>query len=110
MTNFNETKITEIEIVPVKPQGGLIAFSSFVLDEKYYVGSVAIYSRLDGSGYRLVYPTKKVGNKNINIFHPINSKVGKAIDEAVISKINELFNENYGNQLQRTKVHNKTGQ
>ena len=98
MTYLNETKISEIEIIPVKPRGGLIAFASFVLDEKYYVGSVAIYSRLDGSGYRLVYPTKKVGNRNINIFHPINSGVGKTIDEAVICKVNELFNDAYGNQ------------
>ena len=93
-----KVKISEIQVIPVKPKEGLIGFSSFVLDEKYYVSSVAIYTRLDGLGYRLVYPTKKVGEKNINIFHPINSEVGKAIDEAVIQKVNELFDENYGNQ------------
>jgi DNA-binding cell septation regulator SpoVG len=88
------TEITEIEIIPVKPKGGLICFASFVLDQKYYLSSVAIYTRLDGSGYRLVYPTKKVGNKNINIFHPINNRVSKIIDEAVIEKVNVLFDTN----------------
>ena len=88
-----EVKISEIQVIPVKPKEGLIGFASFVLDEKYYVSSVAIYTRLDGSGYRLVYPTKKVGDKNINIFHPINSEVGKAIDEVVIRKVNELFDD-----------------
>jgi stage V sporulation protein G len=98
-----EVKISEIQIIPVKPKEGLIGFASFLLDEKYYVSSVAIYTRLDGSGFRLVYPTKKVGEKNINIFHPINHEVGEAINEAVIKKVNELFGENlmknYGNQL-----------
>lgn len=93
-------KVSEIEVIPVKPREGLIGFASFVLDEKYYVSSVAIYTRLDGSGYRLVYPTKKVGERNINVFHPINAEVGKAIDEAVIYKVNELFDE-YGNQFGR---------
>jgi len=89
----NSTKINEIEIIPVKPKGGLIGFTSFVLDGKYYVSSVAIYTRLDSPGYRLVYPSKKVGDKNINIFHPINQEVGRAIEEAVIKKVNEVFYE-----------------
>ena len=90
--NF-EPKISEVEIVPVKPRGGLIAFASFVLDDKYYVSSVAIFTKIDGSGFRLVYPSKKVGIRNINIFHPINTEVGRAIEEAVFKKVNEIFNE-----------------
>lgn len=86
-------KISEIEFIPVKPKEGLIGFASFVLDEKYYVSSVAIYTRLAGSSYRLVYPTKKIGERNINIFHPINREVSEVIDEAVIKKVNELFDE-----------------
>jgi len=95
--NF-ETKISEIEIVPVKPSSGLIGFASFVLDDRYYVSSVAIYTRLDSLGYRLVYPTKKVGERNINIFHPINREVSQVIDEAVIEKVNELFYESQQNR------------
>lgn len=99
MENLRETKVSEIEIIPVKPKGGLIGFASFVLDEKYYVGSVAIFTKLDGSGYRLSYPSKKIGEKNINLFYPITKEVGKAIEEAVTKKVNELFNDNlYENQ------------
>jgi len=91
--NF-ETKIDEIEIIPIKPNGGLIGFASFVLDKKYYVSSVAVYTRLNNfKGYRLVYPTKKVGVTNINVFHPINSQIGKTIEEAVNKKIDEIFYE-----------------
>ena len=89
--NIEITKISELEIIPVKPKDGLIGFASFVLDAKYYVSSVAIYSRLDGSGFRLVYPTKKVGEKNINIFHPITQGAGKIIEETVINKVNDIF-------------------
>ena len=90
-----ETKVTEIQIIPVKPKDGLIAFASFVLDEKYYIGSVAIYTRLNEAGYRLVYPTKKLGLNNISIFHPITGATGRAIEQVVIGKINELFDENH---------------
>jgi stage V sporulation protein G len=57
---MKKTNVSEIEIIFIKPRNGLIGFASFVLDEKYYVSSVAIYTRLNNSGgYRLVYPTKK---------------------------------------------------
>ncbi len=91
--NSQEIKIEELNIIPVKPKDGLIAFASFILDKKYYVSSVAIYTRLGGDGWRLVYPSKKVGDKNINIFHPINSEVGTKIEEAVNEKVNEIFYE-----------------
>jgi len=94
----SNVKLSEIQVIPVKPKEGLIGFASFVLDEKYYVSSVAIYTRLNGFGYRLVYPTKKVGEKNINIFHPINLEVGKIIEEAVIKKVNEIFYESLQEQ------------
>ena len=89
----HEVLITEIQIAPVKFKDGLVAFASFVLEQKYYVGSVAIFTRLGKPGYRLVYPAKKLGEKNLNIFHPINQDVGKIIEDAITEKVNEIFNE-----------------
>ena len=89
------TNISEIKIVPVKPKDGLIGFASFVLDKKYYIGSIAIYTRLDRSGFRLVYPTKKVGGRNINIFHPINAEAGRAIEEVVAEKVSGLLDAEF---------------
>ena len=95
----DEVKLSEIQFTPVKPQDGLVGFASFVLDNKYYVGSVAIYTRLNGIGYRLVYPAKKVGDRNINTFHPIDPLVGKEIEDKVSGKVygilEEQVNENY---------------
>jgi len=93
-----EVKISEIQIVPVKPKDGLIGFASFVIDEKYYVGSVAIFTRLGKSGYRLVYPSKKLGEKNINLFHPINHRAGEIIEEEVTKRIEQLMNSGYINE------------
>ena len=84
-------KITEINIVPVKPNGGLIGFASIVLDNCLYLGSIGVYSRLDGIGYRITYPTKKVAEKNLNIYHPISRDLGKTIEEAITGKAQKLF-------------------
>ena len=90
-----EIQVSEIQIIPVKPKDGLVAFASFVLDKKYYVGSVAVFTRLNGEGFRLVYPAKKVNEKNINIFYPINSETGNAIEIAISEKVYKMFNENF---------------
>lgn len=63
--------LSEIQILPVKPQNGLVAFASFVLNKSFYMGSVAIHSRLDGKGYRLTFPTKS----GVNLYHPIKKEV-----------------------------------
>ena len=84
-------KISEINIIPIKPKAGLIGFASIVLDNCLYLGSMGVYSRLDGTGYRITYPTKKVGDKDLNIYHPINRDLGQEIEEAITGRARELF-------------------
>ncbi len=87
--------ISEIQIIPVKPMNGLVAFASFVLDDNLYLGSIGILTRPEG-GYRLVYPTKKVGIRNINIFHPINKAFAESIEKEVIVKFEDVMkNDRY---------------
>ena len=86
-------KITEIQIIPIKPKEGLVAFASIVVENSLYLGSLGVYTRLDGSGYRITYPTKKIGEKNINIYHPINKETSKAIEEAIISEAEKILNQ-----------------
>lgn len=88
------TTISEIQFYPVKPQDGLLGFVSFVLDGKFWMGSVAVFTRRDG-GYRLVYPTRKVAGQNINVFHPINPEVGLQVEQAVSEKVAEIFSEQH---------------
>lgn len=82
--------ISEIQIIPIKPQEGLVAFASFVLDNNLYLGSIGILTRPEG-GYRLLYPTKKVGIRSINIFHPINKYFAESIEKEVISKFEDVM-------------------
>lgn len=84
-------KITEIQIVPIKPQAGLVAFASFVLDNSLYLSSIGIITRPEG-GYRLLYPTKKIGPKSINIYHPINREFAQSIEKEVIAKFEDVMN------------------
>lgn len=86
-------KITEVQILPIKPKNGLLAFGSCVLDNNLYLGSIGIHKKLDGTGYRLTYPTKKVGDKNINIYHPINKETSRAIEKAIISKAEKILKQ-----------------
>lgn len=86
-------RISEVQIIPIKPQEGLVAFASFVLDDCIYLGSIGIITRPQG-GYRLVYPTKKVGFRNLNIFHPINKSFAEIIEKEVISKFEDVM-KNY---------------
>jgi stage V sporulation protein G len=87
--------ISEIQIVPVKPNRGLVGFCSFILYESIYCSSVAIFTRPEGT-YRLVYPTKKLGDKDINVFHPISKSVGRQIEKEVIKKFNDVMkNDRY---------------
>jgi len=85
------TKISEIQIIPIKPNNGLIGFASLVLDDKLYLGSIGIFKKLDGSGYRLTYPTKKLADRNINIYHPINKETSLKIEEAIFNKFKEVM-------------------
>ncbi len=85
--------ISEIQIIPIKPKGGLVGFASFVLDGNLYLGSIGIFTRPEG-GYRLTYPTKIVGERNINIFHPINRDFAEQIEAEIIKKFEEVMNQN----------------
>lgn len=88
----NVTSISEIELVPVRARNGLTFFSSCVLDGKFFVGNIAVYTRRDGNGFRCVYPTKVLNNgKQIPIFYPINNDVGRKIENAISQEASRLL-------------------
>ena len=93
-----KTNVSEIQIVPIKPKNGLLAFANFVLDNKLFLSSVGIHQKINGDGYRLIYTTKKAGEKGINLFHPISKAVSKDIEDAVFEKFKDVmtkFNDRY---------------
>jgi DNA-binding cell septation regulator SpoVG len=83
-------RVTEVDIAFIKPKDGLIAFASVVLDDQLYLSGIAIHSKLAGNGYRLTYPTRKVGDIQLSVFHPIRKPVGLAIEHAVFQKLKDV--------------------
>lgn len=86
-------KISDVKISIVTPKDGLIAFASVVLDGGFYVGGIAIHEKLDGTGYRLTYPTRKAANQTFNICHPITRDASKAIERAVFQELKNVKNQ-----------------
>ena len=89
------SEISEIQIKVIKPRDGLLGFASFILNETLYLSSIGIFSRINGSGYRITYPTKKVGDTDLQIFHPISKQLSLEIEQTIISKAKEVFDEHY---------------
>ena len=83
--------VSEVNITPVKPTDGLVAFASCVIDGQLYVGSLGVHQLLNGTGYRITYPTKRIGSRQLNYFHPVTKEAGKMIEQAIVAKCIELF-------------------
>ena len=41
---MDKLEISEIQIVPIKPQNGLCAFISAVINHQFYIGNIALYT------------------------------------------------------------------
>ena len=85
-------EITEIEIIPIKPRDGLVAFASCVINESLYVGSIGIHcSPSNAEGFRLVFPSKTLLNgKEIPCVHPINKEAGELLTRAIVNKFRKI--------------------
>jgi DNA-binding cell septation regulator SpoVG len=86
-------QVTEVDIAFTKPSDGLVAFASVVLDDQVFLSGIAIHQKLVGSGYRLTYPTRNVGETQFSIFHPIRKPIGLAIEQAVFEKLNGVMSK-----------------
>lgn len=82
--------ISQVRITPVQPMNGLLAFASVVLNGNIRLNSIAIHRKLDGSGLRLTYPTKRAGNEDRMIFHPITPDLSKAIEQVLFEEYRKL--------------------
>lgn len=87
---MENTEVTEVEFVPIKPRAGLIGFASCVIDSKFYVGGIGVHTMLNGEGYRITYPTRKIGKVDFPLCHPIREEVGAAIQKAITEKVKDL--------------------
>ena len=84
-------QISEISLIPIKPKNGLLGFASFVLNNQFYLGEIAIRSCPSGE-IRLLYPSKKLFNgEDIPLFHPITKDAGQTVLNAINSEWEDLM-------------------
>ena len=95
---MSKFKISEIQIIPVKPKEGLVAFSSCVVNSAIYIGNIAIHTSSSiPSGFRLVFPKKVLPNgKEIHCVHPINKETGELISNSIIERYKEIISKTIG--------------
>ena len=87
-------KISQVEIIPFRPKNGHLGFASCVLNDQFYIGDIAIFSRPTG-GIRLGFPVKKLANgATVDICKPLNHEVEKAVEIAVAEKYQVLMDCN----------------
>jgi len=87
-------EISEIELLPIHTKKGLTFFASCVLDGRYFIGNIALFTRLNGKGFRCVYPTKVLANgSQISIFYPINKLTGTAIEKKLSEEATRLLDK-----------------
>ncbi len=83
--------VKKVEIIPIKPQDGLLAFASIEIDDCIYIGSIGVHKRRDGSGFRITFPTRKIGSHQLSICHPTTPGLSKEIESAITSKAEEVL-------------------
>jgi len=91
----NEPSVSEIQITPINPLNGLVAFASCVINNQFYLGSLGIYTSPSSSlGYRVTYPTKALHNgTKINIVYPLTKEVGAVMESRIVRKYRKLMEE-----------------
>ena len=82
---------TNPQIVPIAPQGSVVAFGSAVLNNSYAISNVAIHTR-PGGGFRLLFHTARLQTgREIHCFYPITKYAGDTIDTAIIGAYEQLL-------------------
>jgi len=87
-----QNKLSEIQVIPIKPADGLVGFASVIFDNNFYLGGIGVYTRPSG-GYRLTYPTRKSPSGSLNLFHPINRGIANQLEQIVTTKFEEIVNK-----------------
>jgi DNA-binding cell septation regulator SpoVG len=82
-------KITRIRIKKIPPQKNLVGFAYCELEEKLFLGDIALFLKLNSDKIRIVFPEKKKGEKKFAIYKPISNEFYMQLEQAIQEKYNE---------------------
>lgn len=96
-----DIRVSEVNIIPVKPKRGLLAFCTFVINDALYIRDIAIYNCLSRpEGIRLNYPARKLPNGDtVNVIHPINREADAIITRAIAEEFEKVIDMLRGSEL-----------
>lgn len=77
-------KISQIDITPCERDDWLVALAHITLNDVIRLHMIGIYRRLDGSGFRITYPTKSWKTPHNTFFHPTNPETSHMFEEIII--------------------------
>ena len=84
-------RIENIKIKIIAPNKGHVGFASCVIDGWLFLNNIAIFTRLNNKEeIRLVFPEKKIGEKVISIFYPLQSDSYYLLEKAILDKFKLL--------------------
>ena len=85
-------EITGITFYPTPVTAkGLIGFANCLFGRQLALNCIAVYTRPDGSGIRLVFPQRELPNGlRVHLFHPVTREVTDLLTEAVAAKVREV--------------------
>lgn len=82
--------ITKVQVRKIVPKDGLVGFASFVIEDCLYIGNIGVFSRLNKDNFRLIFPEKKVNDKKIPIFYPLNTDFYYKLEDMVNEEIKNI--------------------
>lgn len=83
--------ITRVNIKKVVPKNGLVGFVSLVIDDWLQIGNIAIFTRLNNEEQiRLVFPQKRINNKDVMFVYPLDSAHYFELEKAVLDEFNSI--------------------
>jgi DNA-binding cell septation regulator SpoVG len=108
---MTEISVSDVQIFPIRPKNGLIAFASCIINGAIYIGNIALFTSFTNPlGFRLAYPNKRLPNgQDTCCAHPITKEAGLAISKAIIEKYRQISTKSQGNNKVNNGVKKHNG-
>ena len=80
-------KVTDVKIFKREDGEAFLGSASVVLDDDFVIYGIRVYDK--GGKRYILFPSRKVKDKWVNICHPINKECRKKIEEAIFKAFDE---------------------
>ena len=82
-----EPAITAV-FIPIRPTPkGMVGYANIILNNQLALNGVAVYTKPNGDGFRLVFPLNKNIPNETFYFCPLNREFGDLLTKAVSDKV-----------------------